>query len=552
MKDVEEVLFAAGIPEMAIQSAKNRIGDDAGEDALWKHFVNEGKITESKVFQAFAQVSYLEYIDLRTREIPTEVLTTVAASFCREENLIPVDMRGETLFIGTPDPENFTAIDEIAAQGQYEVMTVVVSPTDLREALNRYLRADEEIGKLSQQIEQMADEDVELDDLESDDDESPNVKFVNLIIAQAIQDRASDIHVEPGENNLVVRYRIDGVLHEVNRASKSIQRGVISRLKIMSDIDIGERRKPQDGRITIKHSGQSIDIRVVTLPTTWGEKVVMRILDHGSEKRSIESIGMSTTNEMIFREALSKPHGMILVTGPTGSGKSTSMYTAIGEVVTPEVNVVTVEDPVEKKIPGVSQIQINERAGMTFSGALRSILRADPDIVFVGEIRDQETAKIAVDASMTGHLVLSTLHTNGAPEAASRLIEMGVEPYLVGSSVSCVVAQRLARKLCTDCKQPVEADAKVMNSVGYTHTDTQFFKPVGCPLCSNTGYRGRIALTEVLEMTEELEPFVIQRMPASGIRREAEKRGFRSLRLDGWDKVNLGLTTIEEVLRVAA
>lgn len=551
MKNVKEVLLETRrIPELAIRSAEGQYGDDT--EAIWRHFVSKGTVTETDVFQALARVNKIHYVDLKSKEVSSEALAILTSAFCRKENLIPIEVDGEKLIIGTPYPNNFRAMDEISASTYHNVILTVVSPSDLQDAFDRYLRSDEEIGKLSEEIEQFNTEDEEDDETVNIEDESPVVRFVNLLIAQAIQDRASDIHVEPGERELRVRYRIDGVLHEFQKADKSIQKGVVSRLKVMSDIDIGERRKPQDGRLTVRHAGNSIDIRVVTLPTTWGEKVVMRILDHSTERRSITSIGMSPQNEEVFKKCISKPHGMILVTGPTGSGKSTTIYTALDEVANPEVNVVTVEDPVEKKIPGVSQMQINNKAGMTFSNALRSILRADPDIIFLGEIRDEETAKIAVDASMTGHLVLSTLHTNGAPEAAARLTEMGVEPYLVGSSVSCVVAQRLARKLCSDCKLPMDADSVLFSRIDFPYPDATLYKAVGCKLCSNTGYRGRVALTEVMEMNEHLEPLIIEQKTANEIRHEAEKHGFTSLRNDGWDKVRQGLTTIEEVLRVSA
>lgn len=549
MVRIDEVLLEAQIPEMAIKSAKSSVGDDP--EALWRHFVSIGKVTEQEIFQAVARVYRLQYVELHGRDIPADALSTIPSDFARSQRLIPLENRGEKLFIGTPNPDNFTAIDEISAMIYKTIVTVIVSPSELQEALDRYLRADEEIDKLSEEIEQAAGEE-EIEEVAGEEDQSPIVRFANLLITQAIQDRASDIHVEPGEKALVIRYRIDGVLHQVQETDKSIQQGVVSRLKVMSNIDIGEKRKPQDGRMSIRYNGKNIDIRVVTLPTSWGEKVVMRILDHSNERRSIASINMTPRNEEIFSNAISKPHGMVLVTGPTGSGKSTTIYTALGEVSKPTVNVITVEDPVEKKIAGISQMQINNKAGMTFSNALRSILRADPDIVFLGEIRDAETAKIAVDASMTGHLVLSTLHTNGAPEAAARLSEMGVEPYLVGSSVTCVVAQRLARKLCDDCKTPVESDPAILQKAGFPYNDIQLYKPNGCSICSNTGYRGRIALTEVLEINEPLEPLIIAQASANEIRREAEKHGFVGLREDGWIKVKNGLTTIEEVLRVAA
>lgn len=553
MRKVEKILSALRIPDLAIKSASKQYVDDP--NGLWKHFVKTKKITEQDFFEEYAREEKLEFVDLKTFEISPEALSALDDSFFREKNIVPLAIIGEHLTYGTIDPDDYTVKDEISATTYLTGIPKIVTPTELADTISRTFRADAEMAELTSEIESANDVGTEEEDEEivNIEEESPVVKFVNLLIYQAIQDRASDIHVEPGETKLTVRYRIDGVLHVLREADRKIQNGVVSRLKIMSDIDIGEKRKPQDGRMSFTYGKKTIDIRVVTLPTTWGEKVVMRILDHSDEKRSITSIGMTKENEEIFYRSVKKPHGMILVTGPTGSGKSTTIYTVLDEVAKPEVNVVTVEDPVEKKIKGISQMQINNKAGMTFPNALKSILRADPDIVFLGEIRDDETAKIAVDASMTGHLVLSTLHTNGAPEAAARLIEMGVEPYLVGTTVSCVVAQRLARKLCEDCKQETVVEDNILDRAGYKESrNIKFYKPVGCKNCANTGYKGRLALTEVMELTEELEPLIIAQKSASEIRREAEKHGLVSLKDDGFVKVSKGLTTIEEVLRVAA
>jgi type IV pilus assembly protein PilB len=380
------------------------------------------------------------------------------------------------------------------------------------------------------------------------------VRFVNLIIDQAISDRASDIHVEPTGSDLKVRLRIDGVLHEMQSADRSIQDGVISRLKIMSSIDIAERRVPQDGRISVLHEGRSVDLRVATLPTVWGEKIVMRILDNTGQVMTMEDLRFSNTNGTRFHDAITRPHGMILVTGPTGSGKSTTLYTALRTVANPRVNVITVEDPVEYRIPGINQVQVNPRAGLTFATALRSILRSDPDVVLVGEIRDRETAAISVEAALTGHLVLSTLHTNDAPSALTRLTEIGTEPFLVATALSAVVAQRLARRLCTKCRRPFDGDAETLRQVGMPEemiADAAVHTAVGCANCSNTGYRGRVALHEVMTVTDEIEQRLVGRATGADLRELALEQGMVALRDDGWVKVADGITTIEEVLRVS-
>jgi type IV pilus assembly protein PilB len=382
------------------------------------------------------------------------------------------------------------------------------------------------------------------------------VRFVNLIVSQAIQDRASDIHIEPGEHSLRVRYRIDGVLHEMQSAPKSVQNGVISRLKIMSDIDIAERRKPQDGRMSVVHGGRQIDLRVATLPTVWGEKVVMRILDNSNTSLTLRDLSLLDRNLETFQNAYSKPYGMILVTGPTGSGKSTTLYTTLNAVARPEINVITVEDPVEYRMPGINQVQVNPKAGLTFASALRSILRSDPDVVLLGEIRDHETAQIAIEAALTGHLVLSTLHTNDAPSAVTRLTEMDIEPFLVGSALDCVVAQRLARRLCDRCKAPVSYDPEELRRlrlpVPADGEPSTGFGPVGCTACSNTGYRGRLAVHEVMAVTEEIERMTVARASSADIARTAREQGMLTLREDGWEKVKLGLTSVDEILRVVA
>lgn len=554
MKNVERVLLTTG--KVSAEAIKNALAryDDPEDNGVWRSFTASGDLTEKEVFQALAKSMGMEFVDVRTLNPPAEVISSVPAKLCRDEGLAPIAIQGKYLFVGLTDPSNLQAIDTIQASSPYTVVTKVIAPSALQTILNRFYRQDDEIDALSEELADASEEDeteTTSDIFNSSDDESPVVRFVNLIIAQAIRDRASDVHVEPSATELTVRYRIDGVLHTSQRADRGIQRGIISRLKVMANIDIAERRVPQDGRLTINHAGRKIDIRMTTLPTVWGEKIVMRILDGSGLVSNIKALEMSETNEARFRSSVTKPHGLVLITGPTGSGKSSSLYAVLDEVTSPAMSVVTVEDPIEKKMTGVSQVQVNNTAGLTFARALRSILRADPDVVLIGEIRDEETAKIAIDASMTGHLVLSTLHTNGAPEAAARLTEMGVEPYLVGSAVSCVVAQRLARRLCEDCKRPVEIDEEILKRVAFPEefAGTTFYEPVGCNSCSG-GYKGRIALTEVMEISEAIERHVVAGDSARTIRKTAEAEGLVSLRNDGFLKVARGITTVKEVLRV--
>ncbi|HEY0949975.1 GspE/PulE family protein, partial [Nocardioides sp.] len=365
-----------------------------------------------------------------------------------------------------------------------------------------------------------------------------------------------DIHIEPTERDMRVRYRIDGVLHDAHRSPKNIQNGVISRLKIMADMNIAERRVPQDGRMSVTHEGRRVDLRIATLPTVWGEKVVARILDTSHTQLGLDDLGFSNENYERYQAAYTKPYGMILATGPTGSGKSTTLYATLNLLNRPDVNVITVEDPVEYRMLGINQVQTNAKAGLTFASALRSILRADPDIVLIGEIRDHETAQIAVEAALTGHLVLSTLHTNDAPSAVTRLIEMGIEPFLVGSALDAVLAQRLCRSLCERCKQPYHPEPAELVRIGFPWAEGEevpvLHRPTGCSACSQTGYRGRMALHEVMSVTEDVSRLAVARASTDEIARVAREQGMTTLKSDGWQKVLQGRTSIEEVLRVVA
>jgi type IV pilus assembly protein PilB len=433
------------------------------------------------------------------------------------------------------------------------VQPLVATAADVERAIQKFAGLDSQVEALASVAADSTD--TEDEHLEAALEDAPIVKLVNAIMTQAVGDRASDVHIEPAEKNVRIRFRVDGVLHEpMPPAPKNIQGGLISRLKVMAELNIAEKRVPQDGRISMKVGGKSLDLRVATLPTVFGEKVVLRILDKTQALLRLEDLGFLDDAYKRFAQSFRKPYGAILVTGPTGSGKSTTMYSTLNILNEEAKNIITVEDPVEYRLPGVNQMQVNPKAGLTFASALRSILRADPDIVLIGEIRDRETAMIAVEAALTGHLVLSSLHTNDAPSAVTRLTEMDVETFLVASAVDSIVAQRLARKLCERCKVTYEPDERELEAAGFPEwlwpEVTQLFKPQGCAACANTGFRGRMGLYEVMPMTEEIERLTIERASSDTIRAVAVQQGMIGLREDGLEKVRMGQTSIEEVARV--
>ncbi len=533
----------------------DKISADEDDEASIRALVDQGLVTELQFASARAEKLALPFVELVDYPVDRMAVGLVPAAVCRRYTVLPIAMKDDRLVVAMVDPGNVFAIDDLRSAARMSISPVVAERGDLAAALDRYHRADGELNDLTTALEEESAAS-EVEESMDVDDDVPIVRFVNLIVSQAIQDRASDIHIEPAEKDLRVRYRIDGVLHEMQHAPKTIQNGVISRLKIMSDIDIAERRKPQDGRMSVMHAGRKIDLRVATLPTVWGEKIVMRILDNSESDMKLSDLGLLERNAEAFRQSYTKPYGMILVTGPTGSGKSTTLYTTLHTVARPEINVITVEDPVEYRMPGINQVQVNPKAGLTFASALRSILRSDPDVVLLGEIRDHETAQISIEAALTGHLVLSTLHTNDAPSAVTRLTEMDIEPFLVGSALDCVVAQRLARRLCDRCKeqyQPEISDLQLMRLPLVPGEPAPIIhRPVGCSTCSNTGYRGRLALHEVMLVTEEIERHAVARSASADIMRTAREQGMLTLREDGWAKVRLGHTSIEEIMRVVA
>ena len=491
-----------------------------------------------------------------SKEIPLHVLERLVA--------IPYALEDGTLKIAVGDPGNIQGIDELRLATRYPLDIGVAARDDIFVEIRRLARASEAFGAAAAaegELELEAEEE-EADDLEVDDgiSDAPLVRLVNSVIFQAAEDGASDVHFEPQEDSLLVRFRVDGVLNEVQRIPKRMMPGVVTRLKVLAKLDIAERRKPQDGRISLNAAaaGRTLDVRVATLPTVEGESVVMRLLDKSKKAPTLEELGMSDEMRGALETLIRKPTGALLVTGPTGSGKSTTLYAALTEINRPEINIITVEDPVEYRLAGVNQVQINQKAGLTFATALRSILRSDPDVVMVGEIRDGETAKISIEAALTGHLVLSTLHTNDAPQALTRLGEMGVEPFLIGAAVSAVLAQRLARKLCTHCCEMYQPSvdelmkARVSREVAAASDGMVFYRKKGCPRCNQTGYKGRIGVYQLLTMSEQLESLAVTKASREDIERAAIGEGMRTLWDDGLAKVAAGLTSIEELARVSS
>ena len=523
-----------------------------------------GLVTEEDLIRAMAEEAGLEFIDLNDFPIDLKAIQLLPETMAKRHQILAVGYRSGSPVIAMANPSNVFAMDDLRTVLGRDIVTVVSSPRQITDYISRMYRHDKEASDAatraaaSQTKLDTATERAELTDLHAVTDDAPIVKYVNLILRQALQERASDVHVEPSVDDLRIRFRIDGVLHDVTRSPKAIQGGVTTRLKVMADLDIAEHRIPQDGRISLNAGTREVDLRVATLPTVHGEKVVMRILDKSNAMLDLGDLGFLPEVQRRYKESYRKPYGTILVTGPTGSGKSTTLYATLNDLNSPERNLITVEDPVEYQLPGVNQVQVNNKAGLTFAGALRSILRSDPDIILVGEIRDRETAVIAIEAALTGHLVLSSLHTNDSAGTPMRLVEMGVEPFLVASSLDCVVAQRLARQLCENCNESFEPSAEDLKLFGWDDADTppqgqaRFRKPVGCQACSNTGYRGRIALHELLLMTEEIERAITHGSSADDIHRIAVDQGMIALRHDGLRKAALGLTSLEEVMRVVA
>jgi type IV pilus assembly protein PilB len=505
--------------------------------------VQSGAVTEFRIPPGLD----VNFVDLVEWDVDPTAVGAVPESFGKRHGVLPIAFEGDRLIIAISDPTNVIAIDDVRTLTGRDVRLVLAEETAISEAWVRLASFDRAAENL---MEQAAEEEEEQHDVNLAE-EAPIVRAINRIIAQAVQQRASDLHIEPQERDVCVRFRLDGVLHEVMRIPKSLHAGVSSRLKVMADLNIAEKRIPQDGRMTVTVDNRPIDLRMSTVPSVWGEEVILRILDRSSSLLTLEDLGFLGDTLRRYENAFRKPYGAVLVVGPTGSGKSTTLYSTLSVVSDVSKKIITVEDPVEFRLPGMSQIHVNPKAGLTFATALRSILRADPDVIMVGEIRDTETARIAVEAAMTGHLVFTTLHTNDAPQAMTRLVEMGVEPFLVASAIECVLAQRLARKLCTRCCEGYSPSRELAEEVGVPPAeDATFYRPVGCNYCAGTGYRGRIALVELMTVTEQIERATVEHKSSDDIRQIALEQGMRSLRDDGMIKVRMGITSLEEVLRI--
>jgi type IV pilus assembly protein PilB len=545
---VSRGLLTSAQLELALEE-QSRTGKSLGRVLL-----EQDLVSEADLMAALAVQIGMDFVDLDTFSIDTSAATLISDALARRYQALPIGWDEGQLVVAMADPGNVFALDDIRTITRAEVKAVMATRDGILAAIEKHFRMDAEAQEISAEAAgEFGDED-DLSNIKEVVEDAPIVKLVNLLISQAVADRASDIHIEPGERDLRVRYRIDGVLHEKMRPPKNIQSGIISRLKIMADINIAERRVPQDGRVTANIGGKQVDLRVATLPTVYGEKVVMRILDKTTSVKTLDDLGFLPETRARYETSFTKPYGTILVTGPTGSGKSTTLYATLNILNDEAKNIITVEDPVEYRLAGINQVQVNNKAGMTFAAALRSILRSDPDIVLVGEIRDKETATIAVEAALTGHLVLSTLHTNDASSTPTRLVEMGVEPFLVATALDAIVAQRLARRLCDKCKEAYTPTAAELEAVGWDIETAdelpELFRSVGCSACGKTGYHGRFAVHEVLLISEEIERIIVEHGHSEDIKKFAMAQGMMTLRQAGLRQAANGITSIEEVLRV--
>jgi type IV pilus assembly protein PilB len=548
---VEALLALDEVTSEDVERAEARA--DAEDRSVLDVLVADGIVDRRSLLRVAAFAAGLDTVDLTDLAVDAGAAALVPGEFARRASALPYGWSGDELLVAVPlrAVSDLDLKDDLARLSGRRVRFVLSHRQEIDARINDVYRAEGELADLTSNLV-VEEEQPDLDSFTEVSGDAPVVRFVNLLISQAISDRASDIHIEPTEHDVRVRYRIDGVLQDAHRAPRSIHSGVVSRLKIMAEMDIAERRIPQDGRLSVNHHGRKMDLRIATLPTVWGEKIVARVLDNSNTRLGLGDLGFSSDNFARFAESYSKPYGMILVTGPTGSGKSTTLYATLNILSQPQVNVITVEDPVEYRLPGINQVQTNNKAGLTFASALRSILRSDPDIVLIGEIRDHETATIAVEAALTGHLVLSTLHTNDAPSAVTRLVEMGIEPFLVGSALDAVVAQRLCRSLCERCREAYRPTRDELAAVRFELDPDvdHLYRPVGCTSCAGTGYRGRMALHEVMSVSEQVERLTVSRASTDEISKVARAQGMATLREDGWLKVQQGRTSIEEVLRV--
>ena len=553
-----EILLREKIVSPAQLNEARKLQQESGENLSYT-LAKLGYVEETQLVNILSSQYGIPSINLEEVEIPKDVINLVPYDVAKRHKLIPISREGQTLIVAVSDPSNIYALDDVKFLTGLEVEEVVAPESSIMKALEKYYETETDYEKMMAELEEdidvVRDEDkVDVAELAKASEDAPVVKLVNMILVDAIKKGASDIHIEPYEKDFRVRFRIDGVLYEIMRPPMKLKDALTSRIKIMSNLDIAERRLPQDGRIKLMVGREKeVDFRVSVLPTLFGEKVVLRILDKSAIQLELEKLGFEEDQLKYFRDAIHQPWGMVLVTGPTGSGKSTTLYSALSELNKTTTNISTAEDPVEMTIPGVNQVQMKEEIGLNFATTLRSFLRQDPDIIMVGEIRDFETAEVAVKAALTGHLVLSTLHTNDAPSTINRLLNMGLEPFLVTASLNLVLAQRLVRKVCQKCKEEIEVDPKILREIGFTEEEAKTVKPVkgrGCDACNHTGYKGRIGVYEVMPLNDELKEMILQGYSAAELKREAMRMGMKTLRRSGLNKIKQGLTTIEEVLRV--
>jgi len=564
------------------EAEAKKVQQQTNQTDLGKVLIQLGMVGEREVAMARAQELGYNFVDLDRHQVESSAINVVREQIAKNHTIIPVKKDGSTLYVAMADVTNIQAIDDVRLASGCRVIPVMALPAAIEDAIRKYyggssaaatpvaatpspaaaasaasanFNSDIRSAIASAQVARPASDDIdEAADGEQMAEQAPIIKLANALIQQAIVDRASDIHVEPQQKSVRVRYRVDGVLSEAMTVPRNLMAALISRLKIMADMNIAERRVPQDGRIEIRNQGKDYDLRVSSIPTPWGEKIVMRILDKSSVMIGLEKLGFTDENQLRIEELTSQPNGMFLCTGPTGSGKTTTQYSVLNRLNTVGVNIITVEDPIEYQLNGIAQVQVNRKAGLTFATGLRAFLRQDPDIIMVGEMRDLETAEIAIEASLTGHLVLSTLHTNDAPSATLRMIDMGVEPYLISATVIGVLAQRLARKLCSECKEPYEVPTMDLRRFGMNVTDPDemvtLYRPVGCENCRMTGYRGRTGIHELMLMNAEIAELVVRRAPLADVKDAAKANGMKELREDGLYKVLSGVTDPQEVMRV--
>jgi len=554
-----EMLLREKIVNMAQLDEAKRLRDDTGDNLAYT-LAKLGYVEETKLVSFLSRQYGVPSINLDEVDVSPKVIKLVPFEVAKKHKLVPVAREGQTLIVAMSDPSNIYALDDVKfLTGLREVEAVVASEVSITKALQRYYEVptdyDKMLSEINSEVDVVRDDNkVDVQELAKASEDAPVVKLVNMFLVDAIKKGASDIHIEPYEKDFRIRYRIDGVLYEMMRPPIRLKDAITSRIKIMSDLDIAERRLPQDGRIKLAVGKEKeVDFRVSVLPTLYGEKVVLRILDKTAIQLDLTKLGFEEDQLMQFRDAIHQPWGMILVTGPTGSGKSTTLYSSLTELNQTTDNISTAEDPVEMTIPGVNQVQMKEEIGLNFAATLRSFLRQDPDIIMVGEIRDFETAEIAVKAALTGHMVLSTLHTNDAPSTINRLLNMGLEPFLVTASLNLILAQRLVRKICPKCKEEHPVEPKILVDLGFTEEEAETVIPMkgrGCSACNNSGYKGRLALYEVMPITEEIKEMVLQGYSAAELKREAVRMGMKSLRLSGLNKIREGITTVEEVLRI--